>query len=90
MRSTLNFLNALTLPLLALPQPILQPLRLEIRPQLDKNQIEPARRFRQRWFPVTADGIRAAATYALKDLARAQEDFAAKRHLGKLVVIPPP
>ncbi len=30
-----------------------------------------------------------AATYALKDLARAQGDFAAKRHLGKLVVVPP-
>ena len=30
-----------------------------------------------------------AATYPLMDLARAQEDFAAKRHIGKLVVIPP-
>jgi len=30
-----------------------------------------------------------AATFALQDLARAQADFAAKRHIGKIVVIPP-
>ena len=31
-----------------------------------------------------------AGTYPLKDIARAQEDFLAKRHTGKLVLIPPP
>ena len=31
-----------------------------------------------------------AATYPLSDIATAQEDFLAKRHTGKLVLIPPP
>ena len=31
-----------------------------------------------------------ARVYALRDLAQAQEAFAAKRHVGKLVAIPPP
>ena len=30
-----------------------------------------------------------ARTYALRDLAQAQDDFAAKRHVGKLAVLPP-
>ncbi|WP_077488841.1 alcohol dehydrogenase family protein [Sinomonas mesophila] len=31
-----------------------------------------------------------SATYALADIARAQEDFLAKKHTGKLVLVPPP
>ncbi|MEZ5888754.1 MAG: alcohol dehydrogenase family protein [Paracoccaceae bacterium] len=31
-----------------------------------------------------------AATYALADIVRAQRDFLEKRHVGKLVLIPPP
>jgi NADPH:quinone reductase-like Zn-dependent oxidoreductase len=30
-----------------------------------------------------------AATYPLADIARAQEDFLAKKHTGKLVLLPP-
>ncbi|BAN00617.1 alcohol dehydrogenase family protein [Ilumatobacter coccineus] len=30
-----------------------------------------------------------AATYPLADIARAQDDFVAKRHVGKLVLVPP-
>ena len=30
------------------------------------------------------------ATYSLADIARAQEDFLAKKHTGKLVLVPPP
>ena len=30
-----------------------------------------------------------AATYPLAEIVRAQQDFLAKRHVGKLVLIPP-
>jgi NADPH:quinone reductase-like Zn-dependent oxidoreductase len=31
-----------------------------------------------------------SGTYALADIRRAQEDFLSKKHVGKLVLIPPP
>jgi NADPH:quinone reductase-like Zn-dependent oxidoreductase len=31
-----------------------------------------------------------AATYPLKEIAVAQRDFLGKRHVGKIVVVPPP
>jgi NADPH:quinone reductase-like Zn-dependent oxidoreductase len=31
-----------------------------------------------------------SGTYALADIRRAQEDFLSKKHIGKLVLIPPP
>ena len=30
-----------------------------------------------------------SATYPLSDIVRAQEDFLAKKHTGKLVLVPP-
>lgn len=47
--------------------------------------------FRSLLRAIESGGIRplVARTYSLREIAAAQEDFAAKRHVGKLVLIPP-